>query len=98
MRALLLIAATLVLASCVDRPLPTDAVRDPKAAIAIAKNLDCRFSGDPSRRWAAWLHDGVWDVRQYYPDSSGECGWRGTKVRASDGFTGGLCEACTVTR
>jgi hypothetical protein len=82
----------------VDKPLSTDAVRDANAAIEVAKKTDCRFADDPSRKWTAWLHDGVWDVRQYYPGSSGECGWHGVKIRASDGDTGGRCEACTVTR
>ena len=98
MRSLLFIAAAFTLASCADKGLPTDTVRDPEAAIAIAKKSpECRFSSDPSRRWTAWLHDGVWDVRQYYPGNSGECGWNGTKVRALDGYTDGQCEGCTIT-
>jgi len=97
MRKIVLISiAASLLASCMEKPLPADAVHDADAAIAIAKKQDCKFSDDPNRKWTAWLHDGVWDVRQYFPGSSGACGWRGVKVRASDGDTGGRCEACVV--
>jgi len=95
MRPIPIIIAALALASCIDKPLPGDAVRDADAAIAIAKKEECRFSDDPGSRWSAWLHDGVWDVRQYAPGKSGECWWHGVKVRASDGSTDGRCEACT---
>ena len=97
MRSLVLMFVSLILAACVDHALPTDAVRDADAAIAIAKKQDCRFSNDPSEKWSAWLRDGVWDVRQYFPHSNGSCGWRGVKVRAADGNTGDRCEACVVT-
>lgn len=93
----IVLLAAIALSSCVSKPLATDVVRDADTAIAIAKKT-CVFPNDAARRWTAWLHDGVWDVRQYYPGESGACGWRGAKVRASDGYTGDLCESCTVTR
>jgi hypothetical protein len=90
----LLLTAIIALSSCVDKPLSTDVVRDDSAAIEIAKKTDCKFSDDSSRKWTAWLHDGVWDVRQYSPGRSGACGWHGVKIRASDGDTADRCEAC----
>jgi hypothetical protein len=94
-RRVLLLAAAIVLSSCIDKPLLTDIVRDEEAALAIAKGV-CKFPDDKERHLSVWLHDGVWDVRQYYPGNSGACGWNGAKVRASDGHTDG-CEGCTVT-
>lgn len=95
MRIVLILIATFILAACIEKPLPDDAVRDADAAIAIAKKeTACLITDDPNRRWSAWLHDGVWDVRQYFPGRSGECGWAAVKVRARDGRTDGKCEAC----
>ena len=76
-----------LLASCAETPLSTDTVRDGDTAIAIARKA-CGLVDYERYHWTAFLHDGVWDVRQYWQNQSGSCGYEGTKIRASDGVAG----------
>jgi hypothetical protein len=58
------LAGALVLAACIERPLPTDAVRDESQAIEIAKSACGEGYQPPGRRWRwhATLHEGEWYV------------------------------------
>jgi hypothetical protein len=81
-----------LLAGCVTQLKATDIVRDPAAAISIAKAAflhDAPAEGS----WDATLNDGLWNVQQTFEKSESGCGWG---IRAAFWAGSGKTKPCDI--